>query len=72
VVFWPNTIQYPCDSKHRDRYVRTGYEEDDVKYLHELGGEVGDVLYWDSRLLHNSIANVTDKETAKLLWYIVP
>ena len=37
-----------------------------------VGGEVGDVIYWDSRLLHNSIANVTDTETAKLLWYIVP
>lgn len=72
VVFWPHTIQYPCDKKHRGRYVETAHEKNNVKYLHEVGGEVGDVIYWDSRLLHNSIANVTDTETAKLLWYIVP
>jgi hypothetical protein len=72
VVFWPNTIQYPCDSKHSGRYVETAHEKKNVKYLHELGGKAGDVIYWDSRLLHNSIANVTDKETTKLLWYIVP
>jgi len=70
VVFWPHTVQYPCDKKHSGRYVETEHEKNNVKYLHELGGEAGDVIYWDSRLLHRAMANVTDKETAKLLWYI--
>jgi Phytanoyl-CoA dioxygenase (PhyH) len=90
VQFWPTSTQTPLDDarKHVDRYL----EKQDAMYLHQLRSgcmcganeqdpkegvvEKGGLIYWDARIVHQSLAYVPAESTlsrelsVKLLWTI--
>ena len=72
VAFWPFSVKYPCHEKHKGRYVEKKEDELTKTYLHDIAGKKGDTVYWDSRMLHLSTANVSSKQTVKLLGYVEP
>ena len=66
VKLYHNTTHTPCDPKHPNREVEKmttgGYEY--------MIADKGDIMVWDARILHQSMANVTGKLSCKLHWFI--
>jgi ectoine hydroxylase-related dioxygenase (phytanoyl-CoA dioxygenase family) len=66
VAFWRHSkLIWPVDPRHPERaLVQAGLKSE------SLLGKEGTVHVWDSRLLHRSLANRTEKRRLALQWIV--
>jgi ectoine hydroxylase-related dioxygenase (phytanoyl-CoA dioxygenase family) len=67
IRFWKKSTEVPfkTNGKHNNRIISKLGEPED------LVAKKGSVMVWDSRMLHQSLANQSDQMSVKINWFIV-